>query len=81
MKLHPDKPTPQHVVTAYEAGRVGVNGRVLTRSLLLLPDRLDDTWGPSSYDALTVEHLAALTTLDSDVLLLGTGRRQRCCDR
>lgn len=77
MNLHPEKSSPQHVVTAYEAGRVAVNGRILTRSLLLLPDRLDEHWGPASFAALTVEHLAALTTQDSDVLLLGTGLRQR----
>lgn len=77
MKLHPDKPSPQHVVTAYEAGRVAVNGRVLERSLLLLPGHLDEHWGPDAYAALTAEHLAQLTAFPCDVLLLGTGRRQR----
>lgn len=77
MKLHPDKSSPQHVVTAYEVGRVAVNGRVLTRSLLLLPDHLDEQWGPDAYAALATEHLVQLTTYPCDVLLLGTGSRQR----
>ncbi|MEW6514446.1 MAG: Mth938-like domain-containing protein [Pseudomonadota bacterium] len=77
MKLHPDKPGNQHVVTAYEAGRVAVNGRVLTRSLLLLPEHLDEGWGPDAFDALATEHLAQLAAFSCDVLLLGTGLRQR----
>jgi uncharacterized protein len=77
LKLHPDKSGPQHVVTAYEAGRVAVNGRVLTRSLLLLPDHLDEQWGPDAYAALAAEHLVQLTAHPCDVLLLGTGSRQR----
>lgn len=77
LKLHPDKSGPQHVVTAYEAGSIAINGRVLTRSLLLLPDHLDERWGPDAYAALAVEHLVQLTAFTCDVLLLGTGLRQR----
>jgi uncharacterized protein len=77
LKLHPDKPGNQHVVTAYEAGRVAVSGHVLTRSLLLMPEHLDESWGPDTFDTLTTEHLVQLTTFTCDVLLLGTGLRQR----
>lgn len=77
MKLHPDKPGAQNVVTAYKAGRIAVNGRQLTRSLLLLPDHLDEQWGPAAYDSLAVEHLSALTAYSCDVVLIGTGTRQR----
>lgn len=77
LKLHSHRLPPQNVVTAYETGRVAVNGRVLTRSLLLLPDRLDEQWGPAGYAALTAEHLIELTRHPCDVLLLGTGNRQR----
>ncbi|MHB1428184.1 MAG: Mth938-like domain-containing protein [Rhodocyclaceae bacterium] len=78
MKLHPDKPgTQQHIVTAYEAGRIVINGRQLTRSLLLMPDHLDEEWGPVAYDRLALEHLSALTAYSCDVVLIGTGIRQR----
>jgi uncharacterized protein len=78
LKLHPDKPgTQQHIVTACEAGRIVINGRQLTRSLLLLPDRLDEEWGPVAYDHLALEHLSALTAYSCDVVLIGTGIRQR----
>jgi len=77
LKLHPDQPSPRHVVTAYDPGSIAVNGRVLTRSLLLLPDHLDERWGPDAFDALATEHLTQLAAFACDVVLLGTGRRQR----
>ncbi len=77
MKLHPDKPGAQNVVTACAAGQIAVNGRLLTRSLLLLPDHLDEQWGPATYDSLAPEHLGALTAYACDVVLIGTGTRQR----
>lgn len=77
MKLHPDQTGLQHVVTAYAPGSIAVNGRVLTRSLLLMPEHLDETWGPDDFSALAIDHLAQLAALSCDVLLLGTGHRQR----
>lgn len=77
LKLHPDPTGHQNLVTAYEAGGIAVNGRLLTRSLLLLPDHLDEHWGPDGFDTLSGDHLASLTSFACDVLLLGTGRRQR----
>jgi uncharacterized protein len=77
LKLHADPRSAQHVITAYDAGQVAVNGRVLMRSLLLLPDRIDESWGPEAFAALAPGHLEQLARLPCDVLLLGTGNRQR----
>lgn len=77
LKLHADPRSTYHAVTAYAADHVAVNGRTLHRSLLLLPDRLDEDWGPDSFVTLTAAHLQALLALPCDVLLLGTGHRQR----
>ena len=77
LKLHADPRSTHHTVTAYGADHVAVNGRILQRSLLLLPDRLDETWGPESFAALAAAHLQSLLDLSCDVLLLGTGQRQR----
>ena len=76
MKLYPDPPRQQHIVTACEPGSIAVNGRLLTRSLLLLPDHLDETWGPDAFTALTAAHLAQAAARACDILLLGTGLRQ-----
>jgi len=78
VKLHPDPLLPaRHVVTAYDPGRIIVGAHVLTRSLWLMPERFDPTWGPDDFAALDVEHLAVLVAQSCDLVLLGTGRRQR----
>ncbi|MEW6164524.1 MAG: Mth938-like domain-containing protein [Pseudomonadota bacterium] len=77
MKLHADTHRPLLAVTAYGAGYVTVAGRKLHRSLLLLPDRIDESWGPPGFALLDIAHLAPLALLDCDVLLLGTGMQLR----
>ena len=77
MKLHPDPQGAENLVTGYGSDYIAVNGRVLTRSLLLLPDRVDERWGPDSFAALLVDHVEHLAAIDCDVVLIGTGRRQR----
>lgn len=77
VKLHAAPHSAFLAVTAYGDDHVAVNGRAFNRSLLLLPDRIDEAWGPAAYAALATEHLASLAALQCDVLLLGTGRRQR----
>lgn len=77
MKLHAASLSTAHAVTGYDDHHVSVNGRELRRSLLLMPDHLDEAWGPEAFAALTDLHLAPLATLRCDVLLLGTGLRQR----
>jgi len=77
LKLHAAAPSSRLSVTAYGADYVAVNGRELRRSLLLMPERIDPSWGPDDFAALTHAHLEALLALPCDVLLLGTGRKQR----
>ncbi len=77
MKLHADPRSTYHAVTACGDDHVAVDGRPLYRSLLLLPDHLDETWGPDTFAHLANIHLQDLLARPCDVLLLGTGRRQR----
>lgn len=77
MKLQLETRGALNFITAYEAGRVTVSGRALTRSFLLMPERLDEQWGPDGRAGLRAEHLLALTGVPGDVLLIGTGLRQR----
>ena len=77
MKLHADSSSTLLTVTAYGLDHVAVNGRILQRSLLLLPDRLEEDWGPDDFPSLSASHLARLTALAVDVVLLGTGQKQR----
>jgi uncharacterized protein len=77
MKLYADSRSTFHVVTALGPGFVAVDAQRYQRSLLLQPDRIDAAWGPDDIAALTAEHLAPLAAIGCDVLLLGTGERQR----
>jgi uncharacterized protein len=77
MKLYADSRPTFHVVTALGPGFVSVDTQRHEHSLLLQPDSLDPAWGPEAFDALSTEHLAPLAKIGCDVLLLGTGERQR----
>ncbi len=76
MKLHATGPTGFNVVTAYGADYVAVNGVRHEQSLIVLPDRVA-AWSARSFDALTAEDFAFLATLQAEIILLGTGPRQR----
>jgi len=77
MKLHADTRNLPHAITAYGRDSISVGGRAFCRSLLLTADRIDEHWGPARFADLEAHHLAPLATLPCDVLLLGTGTRQR----
>jgi len=76
VKLHASLAAGRNVVTAYGDDYVAVNGARHESSMVLLPDRVLD-WEPESFEALTAEHFAALLELGVDIVLLGTGPKQR----
>lgn len=77
MKLHASVTAGLMTITAYDAGYVAVNGRRLTRSFLLTPRSLTEDWSATSIDTLSLENIAAIVALESPIVLLGTGARQR----
>ena len=77
MKLHADTHSGQNTVTAYGSGFVAINGRRYERSLVVTPDSLDPEWPAATLDELRAEHLTPLAASGCDVVLLGTGARQR----
>lgn len=76
MKLHASGPSGVNVVTAYGNDYVAVNGVRHRESLVVLPDRVAP-WSARSFDALTAEDFAFLATLNAEIVLLGTGPKQR----
>ncbi|HEY6895778.1 MAG TPA: Mth938-like domain-containing protein [Rhodocyclaceae bacterium] len=77
MKLHADKAYGQNAITAHGPGHVAINGRRIEASVIVQPGQLQENWPVKSVDDLTAELLAPLAALKSDVILLGTGMRQR----
>lgn len=77
MKLQLDSLEGRNAVTAYGEGFIEVNRKRYQTSLVVLPDRLFTDWGEAGFAALKVEDIERLCALQPQVLLLGTGSRQR----
>jgi uncharacterized protein len=77
MKLH-HTPTQQYqTVTAYDDNGVEINAARFDYSLLVLPETPPVAWPVRSFERLDPEHFAHIASTDPDVVILGTGKRQR----
>jgi uncharacterized protein len=77
LKLHADALTSLNTVTAYGPGFVEINQVRHHGSLVLAPDQPVSGWSAASFDALRAEDFEPLLSLRPEVVLLGTGDRQR----
>lgn len=77
MKLQPAARFAARAISSHGPGYVTVGGQRMARSFLLGPDGLDAAWGPDTFDGLNESHFATLAAIPCDVMLLGTGARQR----
>ena len=76
MKLHVSGPGPRNAITGYGEGYVLVNSQRHESSLIVLPDQVLP-WDVAGFEALTAEHFSSLKKLRPEILLLGTGPKQR----
>ena len=77
MKLHHTTTQQYQTVTAYDRDAVEINLKRFTTSLVVLPEVAPSSWPVNSFDALTTEHFDQIGTHQPDVVILGTGPRQR----
>ena len=77
MKLHAERATHLNTVTAYGPGYIEVNGARFLGNLILLPDVPVQPWDVAGFDTLRPEDFDPLRQWRPEVILLGTGRRQR----
>lgn len=77
MKLQRDITIGQNIVTAIGTGYIDINGMRHESSLLLMPRRIDAGWGAAGFDALEEADFARIAELGCEILLLGTGHKQR----
>ena len=77
MKLHLEAASAKNTFTGYGEGYVAVNGVRFGKSVVVLPDRILADWPAESFAGLRAEHLAALTGLGREIILLGTGTKLR----
>ena len=76
MKLHASGPSTANAITGYGDDYVLVNGQRHQANLVLLPERILP-WEARGFDALTEADFVFLKNLDVEIVLLGTGPRQR----
>jgi len=79
VKLHATASSARNVITAYGEDYVAVNGARHQSSLVVLPEKLV-SWGAESFEKLRGEDFEALKALQAEIILLGTGPRQRFPD-
>ena len=77
MKLHSTPTQHYQTVTAYDDDGVEINAVRFSESLVVLPETPPVAWPARSFDALTAEHFAQIEATDPDVVILGTGKKQR----
>jgi uncharacterized protein len=77
MKLHASNTKQYQTVTGYFPGGVEINAQPFDHSLLVLPETEPRPWPVASFEQLTAEHFEQLLAEQPDVVILGTGERQR----
>jgi len=77
MKLHSDDTQQYQTVTGYDASGVEINAQRFDYSLIVLPEVTPQAWNVTRFDDLTAEHFERIAADKPDVVILGTGERQR----
>ncbi|WP_280192432.1 Mth938-like domain-containing protein [Delftia sp. PS-11] len=76
MKLHADKSNVQ-TITGYGPGWLAVDKEKFDHSLIVSAKGLRQAWDCARFEDLTAEHFEALAQLDAEVIIFGSGRRNR----
>ena len=76
MKLHATGPSGVNTITAYGEGYVAVNGQRHETSVIVTPEQVIP-WTVAGPAALTAENFETLARLGAEIVVLGTGARQR----
>ena len=76
MKLHASAPGAVNTITAYGDDYVMVNGQRRESSLIVTPEQVLP-WQARKFQELKEEDFRPLAELGADIVLLGTGPKQR----
>jgi uncharacterized protein len=76
VKLHATRAAGVNTITGYGEGYVMVNGERRASSVVVLPDRIEP-WERKEFSQLTEADFQFLQGLGVEIVLLGTGARQR----
>ncbi|WP_027016874.1 Mth938-like domain-containing protein [Comamonas composti] len=76
MKLHADKSDTQ-TITGYGTGWLAVDRKQYEHSLIVGAGGLLQPWDCQRFEDLTLAHFEALAQLDAEVIIFGSGARNR----
>jgi len=76
VKLHASAPTALNTFSGYGDGYVMVRGQRIESSSIVTPAQMLP-WGAARFDELTQADFEVFLALDLEILLLGTGSKQR----
>jgi uncharacterized protein len=77
MKLHSSSTQQYQTVTGYDATGVEINAQRFNYSLIVMPEVTPRQWEVASFEQLTAQHFEQIAADEPDVVILGTGERQR----
>ena len=77
MKLHASSTQQYQTVTGYADNGVEINAQLVSHSLIVLPEVPPQAWDVTAFDQLTEAHFDRILADSPDVVILGTGLRQR----
>jgi uncharacterized protein len=77
MKLHSSSTTQYQTVTGYFEGGVEINAAPFDYSLTVMPETAPRPWPVARFEDLAEAHFEAIAAESPDVVILGTGERQR----
>lgn len=77
MKLHLSNPAGLNMFTAYGPDYVAVNLEKYEKNLIVLPESIVPEWSAATPATLTAADMQVLLELSTEIILLGTGSRQR----
>jgi len=77
MKLHSTETKQYQTVTAYDEDGVELNAIRFDYSLVVLPETEPAPWPVASFEALSAADFDQIDATRPDVVILGTGARQR----
>ena len=77
MKLHSATTRQYQTVSGYDDEGVEINAQRYAFSLIVMPESAPRPWNVPNFEALTAAHFDKIEEDTPDVVILGTGERQR----
>lgn len=76
MKFQPDRSDAQ-TINGYGPGWIGIDAEKIHHSVIVGSHGLRQAWNCARFEELTAEHFAQLATLETELIIFGSGTRNR----